>query len=296
MKKIILLFLLTLTGCFNSSNSSLEVEKNPYENIPVKNEPDGFTIEASSVNTRNIDNYLFRDDTMYVDLRYYSWVLSQGHIAGFSFFPFYELIAAMDNSENDNKLFSYKKESPICEVGSFSPNYEESEFLLYNLFPVESHTIQLSWTKRGQFDRLELGASYFFGSPVVSVSKNRYKSPFDVNFKAFSLIFGKWLYDLIKLPSSSSISVTFKKIGSFFIFERYNSTSSILPEKYPHAYRLAKLKYAKSHSDCSKYSSAFALSASTPLPRIYFIPKVFKDSGVPLCLSQLTLSSLCSGS
>lgn len=144
MKKIILLFLLTLTGCFNSSNSSLEVEKNPYENIPVKNEPDGFTIEASSVNTRNIDNYLFRDDTMYVDLRYYSWVLSQGHIAGFSFFPFYELIAAMDNSENDNKLFSYKKESPICEVGSFSPNYEESEFLLYNLFPKDKYIFAIS--------------------------------------------------------------------------------------------------------------------------------------------------------
>lgn len=144
MKKILLVLFLLLGGCANSSNSSSDINTNPYENIPIKNDVNGFRIEDSPVNTRNIDYYMFRDDTVYVDLRYYSWVLSDGHIAGFSFYPFYELIASMENSETDNKLFAYKKQSPICDVGSFYPNYEESELLLNELFPKDKYIFAIS--------------------------------------------------------------------------------------------------------------------------------------------------------
>ena len=78
--KILIIFLsIFLTvGCSNT-----------YKDIPVKNNVEGVTIEDSSVNTKNIDNYLFRDDVVYVDLRSYAEIVSEGHIAGFSFYPFY---------------------------------------------------------------------------------------------------------------------------------------------------------------------------------------------------------------
>lgn len=155
MKKILLLTLLLLAGCNgNNSNSS-----NLYENIPEKIEVNGVSIEASSVNTKNIDNYLFRDDTVYVDLRPYSEVVKEGHIAGFSFYPYYELIATFEGYEEsikneageviekipqDNRLFKYKLESPVCKVGDFSPNYEESIFLLNELFPKDKYIFAIS--------------------------------------------------------------------------------------------------------------------------------------------------------
>ena len=73
MKKFLLLLssTLLLTGCFNNSNEDL------YKDIPVKNDINGVTIEASSVNTQNIDNYLFRDDTVYVDLRPYNEIAKE---------------------------------------------------------------------------------------------------------------------------------------------------------------------------------------------------------------------------
>ena len=66
MKKIILsLMSLTLlfTGCSNNTS------ENDFTYIPEKINVDGTSIEDSSINTRNIDNYLFRDDVVYVDLR-----------------------------------------------------------------------------------------------------------------------------------------------------------------------------------------------------------------------------------
>ena len=142
MKKILFVSLLLFTACSNSNVSSQKIDL--YKDIPVKNDINGVSIESSSVNTKNVDNYLFRDDTIYVDLRYYSWVIRDGHIGGFSFYSFYEFFASMEDTDNDNRLFSYKKESPICKVGSFTPNYVESEFMLNNLFPKDKNIFAIS--------------------------------------------------------------------------------------------------------------------------------------------------------
>lgn len=149
MKKKILLSLLSLlliTGCVNNQTS-----ENLYAEIPVKNIIDDVSIEASSVNTKNIDNYLFRDDVVYVDLRPYAEVATEGHIAGFSFFPFYDLIATSENAKDydgnliDNRLFKMKSElGMLGVVGSFEPNYEESELVLNDLFPKDKYIFAIT--------------------------------------------------------------------------------------------------------------------------------------------------------
>ena len=138
MLKRITLFSLVLS-LFVSCSGYESSSENLYENIPVKNDIDGVSIEASSVNTQNIDNYLFREDVVYVDLRPYAEIMKQGHIAGFSFYPFYEFIAtnevAKDENGNpiNNRLFSMKDErGKMGQVGNFVPNYVESEQILYS--------------------------------------------------------------------------------------------------------------------------------------------------------------------
>ena len=146
MKKIFLLLsVILLTGCLNNAG------ENNYKDIPVKHDINGVTIEASSVNTKNIDNYLFRDDTIYVDLRPYNEIAKEGHIAGFSFFPYYDFFATMegtkDNEGNpkDNRLFKMKNEmGKLGTVGNFLPNYVESEYILNRFFPKDKYIFAIT--------------------------------------------------------------------------------------------------------------------------------------------------------
>lgn len=124
----VLLLSLLLTSC-NTSNK--------YKEVPVKINPTGISALDSSVTTENIENYLFREDCQYIDLRPYSWVIKEGHIAGFEFFPFYDFLA--HNAKSD-RLFTFGNKSETGEslvlgdIGTFSPNYVESVSLLKRYF------------------------------------------------------------------------------------------------------------------------------------------------------------------
>lgn len=146
-KKIILLGIsfFLLIGCFGCKQTE------SYSEIPLKNDPQGVSIEASSVNTQNIDNYLFRDDVVYVDLRPYAEIAKEGHIAGFGFYPFYDFIATMegskdtDGSPKDNRLFIMKNErGKLGQVGNFEPNYVESVQILNTLFPKDKYIFAIT--------------------------------------------------------------------------------------------------------------------------------------------------------
>ena len=147
MKKIYLSFLslsLLFTGCQNKV-----VED--FSSIPEKININGTSIEDSSVTTKNIDNYLFRDDVVYVDLRPYAEIVKEGHIAGFGFYPFYDLIATMEGSKEengsskDNRLFYMKNEKGMLGmIGNFEPNYEESEQILNVLFPKDKYIFAIT--------------------------------------------------------------------------------------------------------------------------------------------------------
>lgn len=147
MKKILisLLSFFLLVSCANKTS------ENDYSIIPEKNDVNGVSIEASSINTQNIDNYLFRDDVIYVDLRSYAEIAREGHIAGFSFYPFYDFIATMEGSKDsngeakDNRLFKMKNEKGMLgQIGNFVPNYQESEFVLNELFPKDKYIFTIT--------------------------------------------------------------------------------------------------------------------------------------------------------
>lgn len=131
MKKIILLTMLFLVGC--------SAPKNEFENVPEKKNIDGVYMSDSSVTTKNLDNYLFRKDTLYVDLRPYSWVMRYGYIAGFSFYPFYDLLA---HHSYEGRLFTMGED--LGSIGSYIPNFVESETILYSLFPENKNIFVIS--------------------------------------------------------------------------------------------------------------------------------------------------------
>ena len=85
------------------------------------------------------------------NLRPYSEIVKEGHIAGFSFYPFYDFIAtkegAVDINKNptDNRLFKMKNEMGMLgQIGNFAPNYEESESVLNSLFPKDKYIFALT--------------------------------------------------------------------------------------------------------------------------------------------------------
>ena len=140
MKKIIVfLVFFLLVGCSKTPDYSI---------IPEKKDTNSVAIVDSGVTTQNINHYLFREDVIYVDLRPYSWILKDGHIAGFGFYPFYDLIA---HRQQEDRLFSmdivYNEDgSKILggEVGSFTPNYEESVMVINKLFPKDKYIFAIS--------------------------------------------------------------------------------------------------------------------------------------------------------
>ena len=138
-RKLFIIVCLLLVGCTG----------NKYEFIPEKLNSSGVGIDDSSVTTLNLDNYLFRKDTIYVDLRPYSWSLRDGYIAGFSFYPFYDLFASRKDS--DARLYTMSNVTlddgttvQGGQVGSFIPNYVESEQFINDLFPKDKYIFAIS--------------------------------------------------------------------------------------------------------------------------------------------------------
>ena len=169
MKNKLFLFIMSLFLAIGCCSCDKNVED--YSVIPTKNDVNGVTIEASSVNTKNIDNYLFRDDVVYVDLRPYAEVVKEGHIAGFSFYPFYDLIATMegskdiDGSPKDNRLFKMKNEmGKLGTIGNFVPNYEESEQILNVLFPKDKYIFAITISNNEAMYFLNLLIQYGYDS------------------------------------------------------------------------------------------------------------------------------------
>jgi len=131
MKKILvfLLLMISIISCSDQSN----------KNVPEKINADGFAISDSSVTTLNLDEYLFRDDVMYIDLRYTSNILENGHVAGFQFYSFYEFIAHYNNPKT---LFKMNGTGGLS--GSFTANYVESEKIITSLFPKNKKIFAIS--------------------------------------------------------------------------------------------------------------------------------------------------------
>ena len=109
--------------------------------LPEKEHPESSSMLDSPLNPQNIDDYLFLDGVSYIDTRSFEQVVKEGSIAGFQHISFYEMIATYKPEEN--VLFTMDKVrdedgnviTALGDPGSFTPNYEESEQILEELFP-----------------------------------------------------------------------------------------------------------------------------------------------------------------
>lgn len=129
--KVILGLMLLFVGCSKDGT-------NLVKNIPLKEKTTDNNPITSPINTINIDEYLFRDDSQYVDLRASRLVLEEGYVSGFQFIPFYNIIgshgAGYTLYQMKNDVYVDGKLISPGQVGSFEPQFEESESIIRGLF------------------------------------------------------------------------------------------------------------------------------------------------------------------
>ena len=152
-RKILMITALALTACTAPASpvqtaAPAVPETTPAAvTLPAKPVPESAVAADSPLNALNIDNYLFLDGVRYFDLRSAGQMYSEGAIAGFLNIPFYDVIVSWQRQEN--VLFTMQKSSENKEtylggVGTFSPNYEESETILYEIFPHDNDIVFIS--------------------------------------------------------------------------------------------------------------------------------------------------------
>ncbi len=126
------------------SASQEKTSESPYNVLPVKEKADSTLMSESPVNPYNIDDYLFRDDCLYIDLRSPDSFYKEGHIAGFTNIPFYGYLAGFPG--NKASLFEMKKSEGkyLGDAGTFFENYEESVQIISELFPKNKKIIAIS--------------------------------------------------------------------------------------------------------------------------------------------------------
>ena len=129
-----------IIGCNDNSNS--------FDEIPSKNNVYDTSPITSPINGRNLDNYLFRNDVQYVDVRDYKAAIQDGYIAGFEFIPFYPLIASFKENEAlyrmENTIKEDGTEIAAGQVGGFTVQYEESETLVKSMFSQDKYIFLVS--------------------------------------------------------------------------------------------------------------------------------------------------------
>ena len=138
------LIALLLIGC------SSKLPPQTAESLPEKSIAESTRMSESPINPLNLDQYLFREDTMYVDTREINQWLEEGHVAGFINIPFYQAIANIKTDSGVLYSFDRIRDSQgntiatLGASGSFSQNYEESQSIIYSLFPKDKNIIVLS--------------------------------------------------------------------------------------------------------------------------------------------------------
>ena len=154
MKKLILL-VLVLACCACSApqqpNETPEPEPTPEValSLPVKENSESTRMSESPITPKNLDEYMFREDCVYLDTRHPYQFYQEGAIAGFLNLPFYEYIA--DFNTEVNALYTITKikndDGSIIyagDPGSFIANFEESDDLIYDLIPQDKNILVIA--------------------------------------------------------------------------------------------------------------------------------------------------------
>lgn len=145
-KLLISLMSVLLIGC-TPTVTDPDPMKSP---LPTKTSATSTLMSESPINVSNLDDYLFRTDTYYVDTREINQWLEEGHVAGFVNIPFYQAIANIKKSTDVLYSFDRIRDTngnvtvSLGEPGSFSENYEQSQFILSTIFPKNRNIVFLS--------------------------------------------------------------------------------------------------------------------------------------------------------
>lgn len=128
MKKIVMIFM-SLILCFSGCKSN----NDNLKKIPLKITANDISSSNSPINSYNLDEYMFRDDVQYVDLRSPYMILQDGYVAGFEFIPFYSIIASFTSDKTLYRMKAVGDADPGY-VGGFVAQYQESERIVKELF------------------------------------------------------------------------------------------------------------------------------------------------------------------
>ncbi len=112
--------------------------------LPEKLNPVSMLMSESPVNPFNIDDYLFRDDCIYIDLRSPDSFYKEGHIAGFINVPFYGYIAGFPGDKKSLFEMVKKKGAYLGDKGTFIDNYTMSRQLVFDMFDKNKKIIAVS--------------------------------------------------------------------------------------------------------------------------------------------------------
>lgn len=137
---IVTLMLFIANGCKNREDD--------YSTIPSKIAANDNSPITSPINTINLDNYMFREDVQYIDLRSTKMVIEEGYVSGFEFIPFVSIIASFEEQE---ALYQMKRvidgEGKIYgpgQIGGFIAQYEESESIINSIFDKNKYIFLIS--------------------------------------------------------------------------------------------------------------------------------------------------------
>lgn len=140
-----------ISGCTSPLNNDEPIESTStmvQPSLPDKSIPDSPLAIDSPIDATIIDQYLFIDGVQYVDLRSIAQLQTEGMIAGFEVIPFYDVLVSYDFKEN--VLFTMRKDDMtnadvyLGDVGTFYPNYEESESVLNGIFQDDGPIVFIS--------------------------------------------------------------------------------------------------------------------------------------------------------
>ena len=148
MKKILICIVIFLLAGCQIKNKDIVVTEidNEIETsaLPAKMDKSN-NMSLSPINPKNIDDYLFRDDCIYIDTRDPEQFYEEGSIAGFVNIPFYGYIC--DFKKGTGSLFTFTKISDeilLGDPGSFIANYEESEEVIKSMFPKDKNILVIA--------------------------------------------------------------------------------------------------------------------------------------------------------
>lgn len=128
--------LLFVGGCKDNEN-------NEMPKIPTKITEEDTSVPTSPINSHNLDNYMFRDDVQYVDLRSSYMVLEEGYVAGFEFIPYYNIIASFSEGQALYQMVA-KDGIGAGQVGGFEAQFEESESIIKRMFAKNKYIFFIS--------------------------------------------------------------------------------------------------------------------------------------------------------